>query len=278
MILLQEEFLKLRTNAAVKNKKVVKESLEESSLTEVAAEDRFNIKKYGFVRAPQEDFSDDGNRFTGFYYDPERTGDTRFSASKLIDRQNGQVYFSVCYQDPDNYNIRKYFDRLNGVSIRTAVEELPDLVKELEEFKEKTLPSLTSIKLTPELKEKILDTANSIGGKTPYAAIVAALEKLGYDENRFYPNDLSTLQYEYKERYFAEPSHEEIKKIAAKYYRDVVKRMQSGYDYNRRWKSGDDLETALNRAYLPTSELKKDTAEKIKAWVRKKLSDDDFEL
>ena len=106
---------------------------------------------------------------------------------------------------------------------------------------------------------------------------MAALEKLGYDSNRFYPNDLNTLQYEYKERYFAEPSREEIKKIAAKYYRDVAKLMQSGYDYNRRWTSGKDLESALRSAWLNTSELKAETVEKIKNWVRKKLTDDDFE-
>ena len=33
-----------------------------------------NLRRNGFVKAPEENFSDDGNRFTGYYYDPEKNG------------------------------------------------------------------------------------------------------------------------------------------------------------------------------------------------------------
>jgi hypothetical protein len=48
---------------------------------------RLNLCKYGFIRWPEEDFSDDGNRFTCY-----RAG-KKVRVSKLI--SNGQVYLSI---------------------------------------------------------------------------------------------------------------------------------------------------------------------------------------
>ena len=36
------------------------------------------LRRNGFVVAPEENFSDDGNYFKGYYYDPEHVGDKRF--------------------------------------------------------------------------------------------------------------------------------------------------------------------------------------------------------
>lgn len=48
---------------------------------------RINMTKYGFVRWPEEDFSDDGNRFTAY-----RAGKT-VRVSKLV--SDGQAYLSI---------------------------------------------------------------------------------------------------------------------------------------------------------------------------------------
>lgn len=48
---------------------------------------RLNLCKYGFIRWPEEDFSDDGNRFTCY-----RAG-KKIRVSKLV--SNGQVYLSA---------------------------------------------------------------------------------------------------------------------------------------------------------------------------------------
>lgn len=82
---------------------------------------RINMTKYGFVRWPEEDFSDDGNRFTCY-----KVGET-VRVSKLT--SNGQVYISaridrtklpyVVYSALPHYST---LDKLNGVSL----EELTD--------------------------------------------------------------------------------------------------------------------------------------------------------
>ena len=93
-----------------------------------------NLKKYGFVRHPEEDFSDDGNRFAVYYYDPEGTGDNTIRVSYL--RYGDDVYIAGRSTHPKT---GKYisFDDLNGVSVATAIEKLPELVKKLDAYKEK---------------------------------------------------------------------------------------------------------------------------------------------
>lgn len=74
------------------------------------------MAKYGFVRCPEEDFSDDGNRFTCY-----KVG-TRVRVSKLV--ADGQVYLSAridgsklpyeVYSQLPHY---KFLDDLNGVAV-----------------------------------------------------------------------------------------------------------------------------------------------------------------
>lgn len=87
---------------------------------------RIMMNKYGFERWPEEDFSDDGNRFTCY-----RVG-TRVRVSKLV--ADGQAYISAridgiklpyeVYSELPHY---KDLDRLNGVSCDSLTDE--DLVK-----------------------------------------------------------------------------------------------------------------------------------------------------
>ena len=109
--------------------KLIKES--KQNLNEAQT---LNLRRNGFVLAPEENFSDDGNYFKGYYYDPEHKGDKRFVASKLI--SDGQAYISVRYYDEDKGST-KYFDDLNGVDYEYAIEHIKDLTDEIDEYKRK---------------------------------------------------------------------------------------------------------------------------------------------
>jgi hypothetical protein len=86
---------------------------------------KINLTKYGFVRWPEEDFSDDGNRFTCF-----RAG-KNVRVSKLV--SDGEVYLSIgssvgngtlpheVYCNLPNYN--KACWKYNGVSVDSLTEQ-----------------------------------------------------------------------------------------------------------------------------------------------------------
>lgn len=85
---------------------------------------RINLTKYGFVRWPEEDFSDDGNRFQCY-----RAGKA-VRVSKLV--SDGQVYLSASSSCGNNtlpfevYSKLPFYNtalwRYNGVSIESLTE------------------------------------------------------------------------------------------------------------------------------------------------------------
>ena len=86
---------------------------------------RINLTKYGFVRWPEEDFSDDGNRFQGY-----KAGKS-VRVSKLV--SDGQAYLSCSstvgngtlpyevYSKLPHYSLAQW--RYNGVSVDTLTEQ-----------------------------------------------------------------------------------------------------------------------------------------------------------
>ena len=82
---------------------------------------RINLVKYNFVRDPDEDFSDDGNRFQAY-----RVGE-RVRISKLV--ADGQVYISGSinegFLEYEEYKKLPHYNdisRLNGVSLASLTE------------------------------------------------------------------------------------------------------------------------------------------------------------
>jgi hypothetical protein len=83
---------------------------------------RVNLTKYGFVRWPEEDFSDDGSRFLAY-----RVGE-RVRVTKCT--YNGEVFISAridgaklpyeVYSKLPHYSA---LDKLNGVSIATLTDD-----------------------------------------------------------------------------------------------------------------------------------------------------------
>jgi hypothetical protein len=85
---------------------------------------RINLIKYGFTRFPEEDFSDDGNRFTCY-----RFSDTNSHISKLV--ADGQAYLSVhvsgqlpyeVYSKLPNYQAATW--SYNGISVASLTDEM----------------------------------------------------------------------------------------------------------------------------------------------------------
>lgn len=85
---------------------------------------RINLVKYGFIRCPEEDFTDDGNRFTCY-----RFSDTNNHVSKLV--SNGQAYLSAhvegnlpydVYSTLPNYRTATW--SFNGISIARLTDEM----------------------------------------------------------------------------------------------------------------------------------------------------------
>lgn len=82
---------------------------------------RIELVKYGFIRSPEDDFSDDGNRFTCY-----RVGKVR--VSKLV--SDGEAYISASIDDYllpyETYSQLPHYrdlDALNGVSASDITEE-----------------------------------------------------------------------------------------------------------------------------------------------------------
>lgn len=81
---------------------------------------RINMTKYGFTRAPELDFSDDGNHFQCYTVG-------RVRVSKLVSR--GEVYLSgridgskLTYEEYSSLPHYRDVDRLNGVSMDTLTD------------------------------------------------------------------------------------------------------------------------------------------------------------
>lgn len=245
------------------------------------------LKKYGFVRAPQEDFTDDGSRFTCYYYDPDFEGDTRFRLSKSI--YKGDYYISVAYEDKER-GTYKSFDRLNGVSIDTAIRELPELVKELDAFKDK-LAKDTRKTLDPSDEEldEIADKAFEVVDKSrkylPTLEIARAFSQVTGNDYELLSR---TAKMALSKKLDAKLRDENAKVIS----KDVVKKIAASrlkrvmYHYAKEggtidsaieWVGTDGDAKDASGNYVFFSNLSNAQQEKINNWIRKKLSGDDFE-
>ncbi len=94
---------------------------------------RINLVKYGFVRTPEDDFSDDGNRFQAY-----KVG--RVSVTKLVsdgeayidgDINDGKLPYEV-YSKLPHYPL---LGKLNGISVAALTEEdLQDLYADCQAY------------------------------------------------------------------------------------------------------------------------------------------------
>lgn len=64
-----------------------------------------SLQKYGFIRRPEDDFSDDGSRFRGYVY---KTDKGEMPVTYL--KSNGQVYLSASLHHKDELSYEEYKD------------------------------------------------------------------------------------------------------------------------------------------------------------------------
>ena len=239
------------------------------------------LQKYGFVRVPERDFTDDGARFTAYAYDPEGKGDQTFIMTKTT--YNGEAYLSVEYTLPGT-NRTRYIDDLNGVPIDDAIEGLPDLIKKIQEA-QKEVAKFTAQTLTDEEIEKFSDeVAEKAAGKRSGAWDIAkeVLKQHGFDEDQLE----ASVAMKYKKAWEAKVKRDfattlakdKIRALAA----DLLKRAISDYRY-----SDFNIEKAVDNAYasikdkdgyISLDDLDPETVKRMREWAKRKLtSAEDFE-
>lgn len=249
-----------------------------------------NLRRNGFVLAPELNFSDDGNRFTGYYYDPERKGDKRFETSKLV--ADGQAYISVHYYNPETGKTT-YFDDLNGVDYDYAIAHIKDkLTDKIDAFKAKLdageiKPVVLSEDEFQALKNKIKQVME-LTGDNQYISTKKVFDKLSIDYDQLTKEQRNKLDKEIESevRNAREDDPEIVKTLAKKYLDAVMKEMrgtEGHFGPRSKWISGTvpkDLENALKTAYVyeqidgewyGIKDLTDANQEKIKNWVRNKI-------
>ena len=265
-----------------------------------------NLRRNGFVIAPELNFSDDGNRFTGYYYDPEKKGDKRFETSKLV--ADGQAYISVHYYNPETGKTT-YFDDLNGVDYSYAIEHIKDLTDKVDAFKAKLdAGEIKAVELTDEefqsLKDKIKQVMELTNLKQ-WPATQKVFDKLSIDYNdlKTEQRDRLNKEIESEVRNARTDNPVLVKEFAKAAFKQVLKDIEGtkgSYGYRGRWEPGkppksldDALKSidpyistfsrsneganALIDAGLPENEiyyfkhLTDANQEKIKDWVKNKI-------
>ncbi len=213
-----------------------------------------NLRRNGFVVAPEENFSDDGNYFKGYYYDPEKKGDKRFRTSKLV--SDGDAYISVRYYD-DETGKTTFFNDLNGVRYDYAVDHIKELTDKIDAFKAKLdAGEIKPRELSDEDIQNIKDKAKqlmSLSDMNYYQALDTIYKKLGIDsyDLRKEIRDKISKEVESEVRNTREDNPVLVKALAKKMLQDVMKAIKGtsgSYNSRGKWTSGNapkSLEDAL---------------------------------
>lgn len=237
------------------------------------------LQKFGFVRAPEEDFTDDGARFTAYWYDPEGKGDKTFRLTKTT--YDGEAFISVRYSLPGT-RTTSFIDDLNGVSVDEAIEGLPDLVKQIEDVKSK-ISTFAAKTLTDEEIETISDEiAKAATTETKYKVTKTVLKSHGIDADELDTNASEKLDAAVDEKVgvktAATISKDVLKAIAKDAFKSVAyqvfvkyQKLDDALKYVYASVKGDDGN------YVSIKDLDKATQNRIKEWVRNKIEADDFE-
>lgn len=248
-----------------------------------------NLRKYGWVASPEENFSDDGAYFTAYRYYPDGYNPDKRSNFRLT-RTNykDDTYISIQYYNPaTGKNV--YIDDLNGVPRAEAVEEFPRVMEKVKALYDREKGEGPAVRnLTSDEVDKIREIIFQIvdlTGSSVWEAYEKALNKLGIDGDDVPATVERTIKDEISAELRNKKSYDKdtIKQLAAEYLKDVIEKMRTGYTYGGKYKNGYDLETALrngsalvndptgNKTYLHLSDLPDATQEKIKNWARNRI-------
>lgn len=270
-------------------------------ITEAPGGPVVNLRRYGWVASPEENFSDDGAYFTAYRYYPNGYNPDEESNFRLT-RTNyeGDTFISIRYRNPlTGRNV--YIDDLNGVPRQTAVDKFPEVMEKVKALydreKSEEGPAVRNLNddevaQVKDLIVKIMDLTDA----SVWKAYEQAIKKMGLNKEDIPDSVERGIIKSVVDDFRNSQSYgkEAVQKLASAYLKDVMAKMRSGYTSGGKWKNGYDLEKALSSAsamiedptgrktYIHLSDLSDKLQQKIKAWARNRIEtlydfDDDEE-
>ena len=238
-----------------------------------------NLRKYGWVASPSENFSDDGAYFTVYRYYPDGYNPDEKSLFRLTrTNYSGDTYISIAYENPKTGK-NQYIDDLNGVSKQEAVDEFPQVMEKVRALYDKVK---TEGHIGKDFSEKEIEAMsdylfnyskeNNLKSVHYTSAWEALLREFNLsDEEIPLSVQRSVLDRASSKLRSAQTVDASIvKKIAAEYLRQVMRNLNR-YDF----------ETALNLSYGAAdddngervffNDLSDELQSKIKNWARKRI-------
>ena len=259
-------------------------------ITEAPGGPVVNLRRYGWVASPEENFSDDGAYFTAYRYYPNGYNPDEESNFRLT-RTNykGDTYISIQYYNPaTGRNV--FIDDLNGVPRQTAVDKFPEVMEKVKALYDKEKsdegPAVRNLSddevgQIKDLIVKIMDLTDASVRK----AYEQVIKKMGLNTEDIPAGVERSIIKAVEDDFRNSQSYgkEAVQKLAAEYLKNVMAHMRSGYTYGGKWQNGYDLEKALSSAsamikdptgrktYIHLSDLSDKLQQKIKAWARNRI-------
>lgn len=238
-----------------------------------------NLRKYGWVASPSENFSDDGAYFTVYRYYPDGYNPDEKSQFRLT-RTNyrGDTYISIAYENPKTGK-NQYIDDLNGVSKQEAVDEFPQVMEKVRALYDKVK---TEGHLGKDLSEADIEAMSDYlsnyskenGFRIPnyYTALKAMLDKFNMKDEELSNKDQKEILDRASRKLRASRTFDSsvIKEIASDYLKNVMRN-----------KDRHSLDDALLLSYgvahtdkgesIFLHDLSDELQSKIKNWARKRI-------
>ena len=236
-----------------------------------------NLRKYGWVPAPEKNFSDDGSYFRVYVYRPEGANSQEESNFELTRTSyKDYAYISIRYTNPITERVT-YIDDLNGVPKEVAVRDFPLVMNKVKALydKEKSSEGPGGRNLTDKEMDNIISTATEIAGErgeTGYSAYHKALQRLGIDKDLFPGAQERDMikKIDANIRNSRTVDKEVVKKLAALFMKNVLVRMRSS-----------NLEDALvsinpytenpSGGYIHFTDLPDSLKQKIRDWAKDRI-------
>lgn len=264
-------------------------------ITEAPGGPVVNLRRYGWVASPEENFSDDGAYFTAYRYYPNGYNPEEKSNFRLTrTNYNGDTYISIQYRNPFTGRT-VYIDDLNGVSRQTAVDKFPEVMEKVKALydREKSDDRTGVTELSDEQRKSIedkvymvLSTVDDIGVDRAYDAV---MRKMGIDKESVPASVEKEIINNAQKRVKDEETYdiEDIKNYTRAYFKQALQSMQSRYDSRGKWTNGASIEGALrdtpvlkfkNGKYYRMRDFNEATQKRIRDFVERKLrSLDEFD-
>lgn len=179
---------------------------------------RIELTKFGFIRCKEDDFSDDGNRFTCY-----RVGKVR--VSKLVSEGEAYIHASIDdyllpYETYSQLPHYRYLSDLNGVSVSNVTEaDLQKLYEDCISYEKEYDDAYNSIKWPTEIELRVKARAYNMAWKD---CIIKLEEAIKFNSIALITN-LSEYYFKEFQRYY------KIILTTAKVYADPQKYAEELY-------------------------------------------------